>query len=113
MQITLDLPDNLPLAEADVRIELASSIRTTAIATKAFKCDRASFSSVIPHFISHQLQIKSALSGQFLGALGFPPSSRIITLVKDASGLMSLILLSLRCRTLNLVKDASGLTSMI
>ncbi len=73
MQITIDLPDNLPLTEADVRIELAivlyqqHSYRDWNIEVR---------SGIIFKFYgsgggSH-LQIDSGEKGQVLGAIGFP-----------------------------------------
>ena len=73
MQITIDLPDNLSLTEADVRIELAillyqqHSDRDWNIEVR---------SGVIFKFYSlacgSHLQIDSGLRGQVLGAIGFP-----------------------------------------
>ena len=61
----------------------------------------------------YHLQIDSSLRGQVLGAIGFPPRESSLSRVKDASGLMSLILLLLRLIEVSLVKDCSGLMSLI
>ena len=59
------------------------------------------------------LQIDSGLRGQVLGAIGFPLRLSWVSLVKDSSGLMSLISLLWRLSWVSLVKDSSGLMSLI
>ena len=114
MQITIDLPDNLPLTEPDVRIELASelyqqhSYRDWNIEVR---------SGVIFKFYGlacgSQIQIDFRLRGQFLGAIGFSLRERLVSFVKDRKGWMSLILFFARLSAINLVKDCKGLTSLI
>lgn len=74
MQIMIDLPDNLPLTEADVRLELA--IIGLDRHHSAHDWNIEVRSGIIFKFYgsggrSH-LQIDSGERGQVLGAMGFP-----------------------------------------